>query len=144
MKSNDEYGFIAAALSGLNLFEVTQRASGRTSRMLERVTDDDQIVFSNEREKSRVERLLKKSGKMKVRLYVVDPKRVPMELVGTAPRGRTFFDHSWSREFLMHRIHQANHALGVFQRETSKTWPESPDALRNPVADFLNERMWIE
>lgn len=137
----DEYGFAAAAKAGLRMFEACSRQSGRTMRMIERVTEDDQIVASTEREATRIRQLLKAARKPKVRVHVVDPSRVPMSAgVGTAPHGRTFFEHSWVLQFFERRMEGAERDLEIFQRETSKTWPEKMDA--DPSADRIFRASW--
>ena len=122
----DEYGFLAVAKAGLRTFEQCCRQSGRTSRMIERVTDDDRIVCSTKAEADRVRSLLIGAGKGKTQVFTLSPKEVPMRRLPPSSRGRTFFDHGWVYEFVLRSIEGAEHDLESFQRETSKTWPEKP------------------
>jgi hypothetical protein len=127
----DEYGHAAAIKTGLRMFEACSRSSGRTMRMVERVTEDDQIVTGTEREAVRLRQLLKQAGKPGTVVRVAPPDGHPMhDGVGTAPEGRTFFDHTWVLRYFEHRIENAERDLEYFQRECSKTWPEKmePDA----------------
>jgi hypothetical protein len=43
----DEFGYVAAARTGLRMFETCSRGSGRTMRLIERVTEQDQIIVPN-------------------------------------------------------------------------------------------------
>jgi len=127
MKFVDEFGFAAAGLAGLNMFETTMRGSGRTSRMIERLTDNDQLIVATPKERERIERLLRKAGKSKVRVYAVEPTAHPLRYVGTAPAGRTYYEHTWVYAYFTASIVAAARELTSFQREMSKTWPEAPD-----------------
>jgi hypothetical protein len=123
----DEYGIAAAARVGVLMYEQACRNSGRTSRMIERVTDEDQIIVPSGDVSRHVRYMLKEAGK-KTQVFVVRPGDVPMRTVGTAPKGRTFFDHTWIEQHVLHALTCSERDLEAFQRATSKTWPEKPKA----------------
>lgn len=137
----DEYGFSAAQRMGLRVFETSSRGSGRTMRMIERARDGDQIITHLSKEAKRLESLLRKAGKKKVRVYVCGPDCNPME-IGRANAGRTFFDHSWMLMHFEQALHNADRDLECLQREMSATWPEAPE-IDNSGARMIDEaRHW--
>lgn len=132
----DEYGFGAAASSALILYEMTQRGSGRTARMIERAQDGDQIVCANGRECDRIFRLLAKARKSNVRVFVVNENH-PLSRMEPA-RGRTFFDHGWILQHFENALKLAARDLEHFQRATSKTWPEAPPPMDSKAVTYLD------
>ena len=119
----DEYGLIAAAKTGLKLFEASSRGSGRTSRLVERVTDEDQIVAPTREVSDYIRHRLKDAGK-KTRVFTIPVDRFNPE--HRAPNGRTFFDHTWIEQYIRQSICRAEDDLEAMQRAMSKTWPEAP------------------
>lgn len=128
--SLDEYGLTASALVGLSMFSNASRRSGRTTRMIERVTKEDIIIVPNRHTAEHIKQLLHAARKSDVPVRIVDVADVPMQHVGTRPNGRAFFDHTWMEDFLTRAIKQAAGDIETFQRAISKTWPHAPEAIR--------------
>lgn len=126
--SSDEYGFAAAAMVGLHVFETSARSTGRTLRLVERVTDDDVIIVPSAQMARDMERRLRDAGK-KTKVRVVEPGENPLDRQGTMPRGRAFFEHEWVRQHFMRTIEHGVHTLDVWQKAMSKTWPEAPEQI---------------
>lgn len=138
----DEYGFFSATVIGLNMFDGLSRASGRTTRLVERVEDGDQIVCPTTGIANHVSRMLHDAGKKKVRVFSVPVSSVPMSRVGTSPNGRTFFDHTWVSDFLLCRLNEAKADLNVFSREMSKSWPDVPQEEPSRQLEYM-DRDWV-
>jgi len=136
----DEYGHSAAAKAGILMFEMGCRQTGRTMRLIERVTNDDQIVAPTSQVAEHLRRELKRAGKA-TQVLVIEPG-TPMYRAGSAPRGRTWFEHTWTQAFFEIALESAKRDLEHFQRSMSKTWPEAPelDASAEPLVGAL--RMW--
>lgn len=124
----DDCGFGAIARTAIVMFDTSRRGAGRTHRMIERLSDEDQVVCPNEQIARYVRDALKRAGKPGTRVLVVDPRRSPLESAGTAPRGRTFFEHTWVFEYYLAVLGDAERHLEGFARAMSKTWPQAPDA----------------
>ncbi len=125
--NGDEYGFGAAASAGLRMFDGACRATGRTSRLIERVTDEDQIVCPTSQIAEHVRRLLH-HAKKKTRVIVSPVNEVPMHHAGTAPHGRTYFEHTWVQAHFERALSGAAADLRTFSIAMSKTWPDAPDS----------------
>ena len=136
---SDEYGFAAAARVGLDMYDLSCRRTGRTLRLIERVTEEDQIVVHSKEMNDQLTRALSLAGKPKVRVIIVRPGEHPLSRVGTAPQGRTFFDHEFVRLLVENHISEAMASLALWQREMSKTWPHAPDLGESPQSSRMNE-----
>lgn len=122
----DEYGFGAAARAGLQMFEQCARQSGRTMRLIERVTENDQIVVMTQQEANRINALLREAGKPNTRVVVCSARDLSKLFAGRPPSGRTFYDHEWQRRWFEDALREAEHELETCQARTSKSWPEAP------------------
>lgn len=91
MKLVDEYGFGSAAFAGVRLFEETQRGTGRTSRLIERVKDGDAIVVISREQADLHRRLLRDARKKGVSVLVWD-NGTAMSAKGRVA-GRFILDH---------------------------------------------------
>lgn len=135
---NQQHG--AMLESAMMVFETASRRTGRTSRLIEYVQNGDQIVCLNVDDKRRLEQLLRQARKTGVRVIVhADMGRPPMYSVGTAPEGRTFFEHRWLDEYWLNVIRSAKDDLYHFSRAMSKTWPEAPER----TSFEPNRRQWL-
>lgn len=106
----DEYGFGSAAMTGLRLFEMSGRRSGRTTRMVALADDNDVIVCSNSAEARRVEQLLRARGK-KTRVTFCEPNLSALADIKPAADGRCVPDHSWVYEYFCRQIKDAEDDL---------------------------------
>jgi hypothetical protein len=134
----DEYGFAAALKLSLRMFEMLNRGTGRTMRLVERVTEEDQIVVASTREAEALRYHLKRAGKPKIRVLVYPPQNFG----GFGPQadGRTFFDHNWTLKFFEHRLRSSEQDLENLQRAVSKTWPEKPEIDSSATRIHIFER----
>jgi hypothetical protein len=102
----DDFGIGVAALGALRAVLMAMRGTGRTTRLIESLQDGDRVVFTNEREARRVERLAKDRGK-DIAWCVVDPKK-PNDVYGyPQSRGRLRFDHTWLEQYYEAELHSA-------------------------------------
>jgi hypothetical protein len=100
----NEYGFSSAVMAALTIFEDTSRASGRTTRLIERCQDDDIIVVSTIYVKKYHERLLRNANKKtRVICISISDSIFPEEHILTGLRGqrygKVFYDHQWQLEY---------------------------------------------
>lgn len=114
----DIYGIKASALAGLHVYEQAARQSGRTSRMIERVTSDDQIVVLSDQHKHVLQRLLREQGKMP-KIIVCSPAEDLLRRVGTAPRGTTHFEHDWVYQLFVSDVEATGDRLKFLEEQTS-------------------------
>jgi hypothetical protein len=134
--SGDECGYAATLKSSLHYFAINSRQTGRTSRLIERVKDGDQIVAPSAEVARYIERRLREYGKNNIKVFSVSPSEMPLNFVGTAHHGRTFFEHSWVERFFINAIDQAEKQLESYSIAMSKTWPEAPKP------QFLPDQPW--
>lgn len=122
----DEQGYGATARAALTIYEGHARRTGRTARLIERLGPDDQVVCPNNTIADHLRRRLREAKKPSVRVIVVDPREVPLTRVATAPRGRTFYEHTWVLDFFMRQLSEAERDLDRWAAAMSKTWPAAP------------------
>lgn len=118
MDGPDLAGVLAA---GLQIYLQTARRTGRTSRMLDRLKDGDQVVTLSSREADRLRRLAKER-KLDVRIVTVSEPHpgAVLATVRTAPRmGHTYFDHLWVEAFFERAIADAARDLDQLESATS-------------------------
>jgi hypothetical protein len=124
----DPSGHAAAAIAGMELFEISSRRSGRTSRLLELVQDGDRVICHDERHARLVKQQLRDRGKVAVDVGHAPPCRDGLlRRFGTMPKGRTFVDHEWARQFFAAAIDEARGDLTKLLTAMSKTWPDAPE-----------------
>lgn len=129
----DEHGMGSAALSGLRLFEMASRRSGRTTRMVAMAGDNDVIVCINGREAQRVERMLREKGK-KTRVTHCPASLDALADIRPAMDGRCLPDHSWVYEYFVGAIERAERDLASVRQIVGR---EAPDT-DVPFATSLN------
>lgn len=133
----DEYGFGSAALATLFLFDLEQRRSGRSSRMIERAQAGDVVVVASPHEMRRLEALLRAIGKTDVRLFVSEHGEFPQGLAGRRIAGRVIFDHDWLRKHFERAIRHAEGALDAWSlRLSEKLPPAQSSGELGPLADW--------
>jgi len=114
----DEFGIEQHMKTMVQIYSQTARATGRTNQMLAKLKDGDRVVFLCEKERDRINRLLK-ARKLDV-LCIVIPTTNPMRLCERPPSiGRTIFDHSWVEKYYQQSINTAAEAIDYFQTQTS-------------------------
>jgi hypothetical protein len=94
VKFTDMFGIGSAVTSALNVVFGAQRATGRTTRLIESVKDGDRIIAATGREADRLARLLKQRG-VNVSVAVIDPLNPYKLFELRTAQGRTIFDHTW-------------------------------------------------
>lgn len=135
----DPSGHAAAALAGIEMFELGARRTGRTSRLLEQVQDGDRIICLD-RDRRLLEQQLRDMGKSRVSVGSCQPDPVLLlKKFGTMPRGRTFVDHEWCRAYFALAINQARQDLAKLLAAMSKTWPDAPPSQRDDTAERMRD-----
>jgi hypothetical protein len=116
----NDYGYVAVALAGLELFEMSARRFGRTERLIAAVRDGDRVICSSTDHQRDLKRRLRDAGKPNVTVVVSDPRRgAPLGLV-SAKRCRTFFDHPYVLERVRLSIRGAGIELAEWEKEMSR------------------------
>ena len=114
----DHFG-IGAAMKAMALnYTYSARRTGRTTSLVESVKDGDRIVFAEQHEAKRVQRLCLERG-VKVECIVIDPRDPGRVMERKQPEGRTIFDHSWVESYYMRAIELAGDTLDRLEREAS-------------------------
>lgn len=130
----DEHGMGSSALSGLRLFEMASRRSGRTTRMVAMADDRDVVVCATAREAQRVERMLREKGK-KTRVTHCPQSLGALADVRPAVNGRCLLDHSWVYEYFIGALESAERDLASVRQTVGR---EAPDC-DAPFALSINE-----
>lgn len=127
----DEYGIGSAASMGLHLYEASSRGTGRTTRMVERLRDDDQVVCRSAKEAERIRRLLKDAGKS---TKVVSVQHAS-DLYDRTQRakGRTYFDHDWVHQYFVDAVKDAEDNLRRHADRLSGRAEDRSTEQRNPM-----------
>ncbi|MGI9490975.1 MAG: hypothetical protein ACR2QF_00965 [Geminicoccaceae bacterium] len=101
-KFHDPYGHLATALANLSLYEIHQRGTGRTTRMLDQLKAGGCIAVSNKKEASRLRCCIRDRGELSdsdYRFIVIAPEeglgRMYQQLRCRGIRGPLLFDHQW-------------------------------------------------
>jgi hypothetical protein len=135
----DPYGHAAAAVAGMEMFELGARRTGRTSRLLEQVQDGDRIICLD-RDRRLLEQQLRDVGKTRVSVGSCPPDpALLLKKFGTMPRGRTFVDHEWCRAYFALAVCEARRDLATLLAAMSKTWPDAPPAPRDDIAERMRD-----
>jgi hypothetical protein len=119
IEKGDFYGIGQALMGAMNIYFQGARRSGRTLSLVNSLKDGDRVVFDNEREARRVERLCKERGVMKVSFIVIDPKQPERLFERVTSQGRTIFDHSWVERFFLDSHERAMRDLASLEIQAS-------------------------
>jgi hypothetical protein len=106
----DDYGIGSAASMALHLFENASRHTGRTSRMVAAVHNDDLIVCRRSAEAVELRRLLKDAGKL-TRVVAVEHASDLHSRIAQRPKGRLVFTHDWVHRFFVESVKSAEEDL---------------------------------
>ena len=113
----DIFGIGNALKGTASTYYLASRRTGRTTMMIESVRDGDRIIFSDNKEARRVERLLKERN-LDVECRVLIIGENDKLKFGTA-QGRTIFDHSWVEQFYLYALKQTESEIDFIQKELS-------------------------
>lgn len=91
------------------------RQTGRTTLMINRVNDGDQIIFADRKEAERVRNLLKQIGK-KVACHTIPPTKAHFVVEYKYNKGKTFFDHTWIEQYYLDCINRSEQYLDHLQQ----------------------------
>lgn len=116
---SDLFGISSALQAITEIYFQSARRTGRTASLVESVKDGDVLIFTNQNEAKRVQRLCADRG-VSVVTRVIDPKRrsAIFEHVFTAD-GRMIFDHSFVEDYFRQLIIDGSNHLEKIQREAS-------------------------
>jgi hypothetical protein len=115
----DMFGIGAAMKAMTRVYFQSARGSGRTTMMIDSLHEGDRVVFSNARERERVEKLIRDRGLKDVKCIVVPPREPTRAFERGTSQGRTIFDHSWVEQFYEDRIKDASGEIDWLQTELS-------------------------
>lgn len=114
----DEFGISTAVRSMVEVYCMTARQTGRTTKMLDGLKDGDRLICLSGNEARRLESLCRERGlKVTVSARKVRETARLFE-IGTS-QGRTVFEHTWVEEFFRYRLQKAEEDLDSLQRELS-------------------------
>lgn len=121
----NDYGFNAALCMALELYDLSNRDSGRTTRMLEVVTDFDLIICETQQNKNYLERAIKNINK-KTTIVIHNPNeslRSIENMILSKKLNKVFFDHEYIRKFTEIRIKsiktELDHFTKIWSRENT-------------------------
>ncbi|WP_378952241.1 hypothetical protein [Mesorhizobium sp. ANAO-SY3R2] len=99
----------AMLAAGLEIYILSSRRTGKTTRMIANLKDGDQVVTLHQKEADRLRRIFKER-KLDVRVITIaepQPHEVLTRVSTASGRGRTHFDHSWVEAFFSRAIDNA-------------------------------------
>lgn len=114
----DAFGIDAGLHGAARVYFGSARRSGRTTALVESLSDGDRVVFLNRAEADRVARLCKELGR-KVECIVVEPRNSMEVMSRGTPKGRTVFDHDWLEKYYLDGLAQMSAHIDRLQREAS-------------------------
>ena len=114
----DHFGIGLAIKAMVKVYEQASCQTGRTTSIVDSLKDGDRVVFTNEHEARRVQRLCKEAG-IDIDYIVINPKGPNRILERGTSQGRTIFDHTWVYEYYMDAIELAEHNIGYLQKQLS-------------------------
>jgi len=124
-KFKTDYGIGEEIVNRVYQYYQHSRAIGRTSKMIEAAKDGDKIIFSDHRERERVERIFREQGKdVKCVVVRIDNPHEALN-VFAGRRGDTFFDHTWVEKYYLASIERAEKQLETLHEQFS--WPKLED-----------------
>ena len=137
--ATDPYGHAAAAVSGMEIFDLGSRRTGRTTRLLDQVQNGDRIICLD-RDRRHLQEALSRMGKARVAVESCAPEidAAARKLVRRI-EGRTFVDHEWSRAFFGASVARAQIELTRLLEARSRPGPnppQSPVITAEHVRDF--------
>jgi hypothetical protein len=116
----DHFGIGAAVKGATEIYFQSARRTGRTSMLVESAKSGDTIVFADQLEANRVNRLCVERNKS-VQCIVV-PTNQPWrakEIMRGRSTGRLIFDHSWVEMFYRESICDCVEVVDAMQRDLS-------------------------
>lgn len=118
MEITDFFGIGNAIRSAVQIYRMGSRHTGRTLSLVNSLKEGDRVVFTNEQEAKRVERLAKERG-VKLSYMVVNPKNPERIFERGTSEGRTIFDHTWVEEFYENAINKVASEISFFETQAS-------------------------
>lgn len=105
--------------TALEVYVQSARRSGRTTRMIEGLSDGDIVIFQDNREKERVSRLIRETRpKLNVKLIAIPADR-PELLRGLRAPNRLRFDHLWIEAWHRYSVERASREISFFEERMS-------------------------
>lgn len=128
------YGYMSAMLVGLTVFEESQRGSGRTEDLLQKLEPGDQIVCMPTHARHIRQRLLD-MGKTGVTVTASAP--AGNSVYGLHRAKRTYFEHNWVYNNLKIQLEDIEKSYNAITSMTSEQAPSSDD--RRPFETTASE-----
>ena len=121
----DIFGIGHAMKAMSHVYFQSARHSGRTTMMVDSLKPGDRVVFANQREAVRVERIIRGRGLKDVRCMVCEPQKVlDLRQFGTS-QGRTIFDHALVESLYQDAFRKCEITIDYIQRDLSGPWLDS-------------------
>lgn len=114
----DNFGIGNSVVDAATAAFITARKTGRTTRLVASAKNGDRIVFTNQKEANRVNRLCDDRG-VNVECIVLHPRQPERLFDRGRSDGRTIFDHSWVEEYYRLAIDSARTDVDRFERAVS-------------------------
>lgn len=119
----DIFGIGTALQGATRIYFKSARRTGRTTSMLESLSDGDRVYFPTNQQAIYFEDFAKQRGK-KIECRVVCPKHPTRVFDMGTCQGRAVFDHSWLEKFYLEQLNYAEETVDKLQKETSG-WGEA-------------------
>lgn len=114
----DHFGIGAGVEGAVEVYFQSARRTGRTTSMVNSLKDGDRVLFSNEREAKRVERMFKERG-VDVKCLVVDPNALERVKAHGTSQGRTIMDHSLVEQMYSNALRDTRAWVAHFEQSLS-------------------------
>ena len=130
----DIFGIKEVVLSQFRIYRETNRATGRTNKLLDVVTNNDVIITDSSKEKFRLEFLIRELGKH-TKIVTVNPEKPDFSKFTGLNRngGNVYFDHHWTERYYQSRINEMTDEFNRFSNYLNQKSPK-----RENISD-----MWI-
>lgn len=133
----DIFGIGKAVESMMRIYTQTVRRSGRTEMMINSLRSGDRVVFNNQNEADRVNRLCRERG-LDIDCIVSSPKNPEKLFDRGQSRYRTLFDHSWLEEFYLKKINDCQDEI-VYLYDNLSGWAEKNERTRREAKNFKEQ-----
>lgn len=119
----DIYNIGKDILNQIDYYISTKRGTGRTTYLLNKVKNDDVVIFVDLMQANYFEKLAKSKG-INVICRIIDPDDYPSvefqnKLRSVRSKGNTYFDHVWIEKFYKNYMIDAIRQLGYMQIDLS-------------------------
>lgn len=126
-RKTDDYSYVAAAKTAIEIFEFSARRTGRTARMIERLKQGDRVYVVNAEQARYLTRRIHDAGKSGIDVRIFNGVS---HMENRAP-GRVYLDHAlqmnWVKDALdaaASRMAEVEDALSCDPSKREPIWPK--------------------